>query len=168
MAAYGDVRTGSRCVFLLYAYLVFVTKFRHRVFTDAHLTSMEEEIMRDVCADFETQLAEFNGENGHVHLLVAFPPRSPYRAVNSLKGVSSRWMHQEFPELAAHYYRAGKLWSGSYFAGSVGCAPLSIVRQYIERRKPAGLAVVIPVRLTANRLFPPRPAGQSVSTPGES
>ena len=74
MAAYGDVRTGSRCVFLLYAYLVFVTKFRHRVFTDAHLTSMEEEIMRDVCADFETQLAEFNGENGHVHLLVAFPP----------------------------------------------------------------------------------------------
>ncbi|MFE2026650.1 transposase, partial [Streptomyces hygroscopicus] len=26
------------------------------------------------------------------------------------------------------------LWSGSYFAGSVGGAPLSIVKQYIEQQ----------------------------------
>ncbi len=32
--------------------------------------------MRDVCAGFETKLAEFNGETNHVHLLVNFPPRS--------------------------------------------------------------------------------------------
>ncbi|GAA3598110.1 hypothetical protein GCM10022419_096870 [Nonomuraea rosea] len=43
-------------------------------------------------------------------------------------------MRQEFPELAAHHYRAGKLWSGSHFAGSAGGAPLSIVRQYIEQQ----------------------------------
>ncbi|MFE7039725.1 transposase, partial [Streptomyces atratus] len=30
--------------------------------------------------------------------------------------------------------RAQRLWSGSYFAGSVGGAPLSIVRQYIEQQ----------------------------------
>lgn len=91
--------------------------------------------MRDVCADFETELAEFNGENNHVHLLVNLPPKVALsKLVNSLKGVSSRRMRQEFPELAAHYYRASKLWSGSYFAGSVGGAPLSIVRQYIEQQ----------------------------------
>jgi putative transposase len=28
-----------------------------------------------VCADFETVLAEFNGESNHVHLLVSFPPK---------------------------------------------------------------------------------------------
>ncbi len=91
--------------------------------------------MRDVCADFETRLTEFNGENNHVHLLVNLPPKVALsKLVNSLKGVSSRRMRQEFPELAAHYYRASKLWSGSYFAGSVGGAPLSIVRQYIEQQ----------------------------------
>ncbi|MBB6344100.1 putative transposase [Nonomuraea muscovyensis] len=68
-------------------------------------------------------------------LLVNFPPTVALsKLVNSLKGVSSRRMRQEFPELAAHYYRASKLWSGSYFAGSVGGAPLSIVRQYIEQQ----------------------------------
>ncbi|MFI7625200.1 IS200/IS605 family transposase [Microbispora rosea] len=113
--------------------MVFVTKFRHRVFTGAHLE--RKQIMRDVCADFETELAEFNGDANHVHLLVTFPPKVALsRLVNSLKGVSSRRMRTEFPELARHYYRANKLWSGSYFAGSVGGAPISVLRQYIERQ----------------------------------
>jgi len=134
MAEHEDIRTGRHCVFALHAHLVFVTKFRHKVFTDTHLNRMEE-IMRDVCADFETELREFNGENDHVHLLVNFPPKIALsKLVNSLKGVSSRRMRQEFPELARHYYRANKLWSGSYFAGSVGGAPISVLRQYIEQQ----------------------------------
>ncbi|MBB5780378.1 putative transposase [Nonomuraea jabiensis] len=115
-----------------------MTKFRHEVFTDTHLNRMEE-IMRDVCADFETELREFNGGNNHVHLLVNFPPKiAPSKLVNSLKGVSSRRMRQEFPELARHYYRANKLWSGSYFAGSVGGAPISVLHQYIEQQNRPG------------------------------
>jgi putative transposase len=88
MGQTSDIRTGRHCVFLLHAHLVFVTKYRHPVFTDAHLS----------------------------------------RLVNSLKGVSSRRLRQEFPELARQYWRARRLWSGSYFAGSVGGAPLNVLR----------------------------------------
>ncbi|MCW2641262.1 MAG: transposase [Dactylosporangium sp.] len=134
MADIDNVRTGRHCVFVLHAHLVFVTKFRHKVFADRHLTRLED-IMRDVCADFETELVEFNGENNHVHLLVNFPPKVALsKLVNSLKGVSSRRMRHEFPDLVRHYYRANKLWSGSYFAGSVGGAPLTVLRQYIEQQ----------------------------------
>jgi putative transposase len=113
--------------------LVFVTKFRRNVFTVQHLKRLEE-IFADVCADFECELREFNGEDNHVYLLVNFPPKVALsRLVNSLKGVSSRRMRQEFPDLARHYYRANKLWSGSYFAGSVGGAPISALRQCIEQ-----------------------------------
>ncbi|MEU6204835.1 IS200/IS605 family transposase, partial [Micromonospora musae] len=109
-------------------------KFRHKVFADRHLARMEA-IMRDVCADFEAELIEFNGANNHVHLLVNYPPKvAVARLVNSLKGVSSRRLRQEFPDLARHYYRANKLWSGSYFAGSLDGAPLSVVKQYIEQQ----------------------------------
>lgn len=62
-------------------------------------------------------------------LLVDFPPELALsRLVNSVKGVSSRRLRQEFPDLHQHYWRAQRLWSGSYSAGSVGGAPLSIVR----------------------------------------
>ncbi|MFF2807035.1 IS200/IS605 family transposase [Streptomyces sp. NPDC058000] len=134
MAEYQNIRTGRHCTFVLHAHLVFVTKYRHKVFTDAHLKRMEE-IMRAVCEDFECELVEFNGENNHVHLLVNFPPKVALsKLVNSLKGVSSRRLRQEYPELIRHYWRAQRLWSGSYFAGSVGGAPLSIVKQYIEQQ----------------------------------
>jgi len=91
--------------------------------------------MGAVCADFGAELREFNGEADHVHLLVNYPPTvAVSRLVNSLKGVSSRRMRQEFPELARHYWRAKRLWSGSYFAGSPGGAPISVLRQYIEQQ----------------------------------
>ncbi len=118
----------------MHVHLVFVTKYRHKVFADQHLTRCEE-IMRAVCEDFEAELVEFNGGNNHVHLLVNFPPKvAVSKLVNSLKGVSSRRLRQEFPDLARHYWRAQRLWSGSHFAGSVGGAPLSIVKQYIEQQ----------------------------------
>ena len=130
-----DIRKGRRCVFTLHAHLVFVTKYRHPVFTDVHLTRLEA-IMRAVCEDFGCDLAEFNGEAEHVHLIVRFPPTVALsRLVNSLKGVSSRRLRQEFPELARHYWRAKRLWSGSYFAGSVGGDPLDVLRAYIEQQR---------------------------------
>jgi putative transposase len=38
------------------------------------------------------------------------------------------------PELVQPAYRKNALWSPSYFAGSVGGAPLSVVKQYIEQQ----------------------------------
>ncbi|MFB7673096.1 IS200/IS605 family transposase [Kitasatospora purpeofusca] len=139
MTDYRNIRTGRHCAFVLHAHLVFVTKYRHKVSADRRLTRPDptrpEEIMRSVRQDFEVELVEFDGEITHVHLLVDFPPRVALsRLVNSLKGVSSRRMRQEYPEPVRHYWRAQRLWSGSYFAGSVGGAPLSTVRQYIEQQ----------------------------------
>ena len=75
------------------------------------------------------------GEASHVHLLVNFPPKVALsKLVNSLKGVSSRRLRQEFPELRRHYWRANRLWSRSYFAGSAGGAPISVLRQCIEQQ----------------------------------
>jgi len=72
------------------------------------------------CEDFGCKLVEFNGETEHIHLLVNLPPTVALsRLVNSLKGVSSRRLRQEFPDLARHYWRTRRLWSESYFAGSV-------------------------------------------------
>jgi len=61
MAEYGDIHTGRHCVFILHTHLVFITKYRHPVFTSRHLERIEQ-VMRDVCADFGTDLEEFHGQ----------------------------------------------------------------------------------------------------------
>ena len=87
-----------------------------------------------VCSDYQATLAEFNGEPDHVHLLVTYPPQvSLSKLINSLKGVSSRRLKVLHPDIR-RYYWGRALWSRSYFAASVGGAPLEVLRQYIEQQ----------------------------------
>lgn len=111
---------------------MFVTKYRRNVFTAPMLTRCEE-IMRDVCAGFECELLEFNGEDDHVHLLVGFPPKVALSTlVNSLKGVSARYLRKEYDSHVREYLWGGHFWSRSYYAGSTGGANLATVRKYIQ------------------------------------
>ncbi len=122
-------------MFNLHVHLVFVTKYRRGVFTKAILEDMRP-VMASVCRDFEAELVEFDGEDDHVHLLVNYPPKVAISTlVNSLKGVSSRLIRQKnYPEIRQKLW-GGHLWSPSYFAGSCGGAPLSIIRQYVESQR---------------------------------
>lgn len=129
-----EVRKGRRCVFMLHAHLIFITKYRGKVFSDTHLRTLEK-ICRNVCSEFDVELKQFNGERDHVHLLVNYPPKvSVSKLVNSLKGVSSRKLKLYHPELIKSAYMKNALWSPSYFAGSCGGAPIEVLKQYIEQQ----------------------------------
>jgi len=119
----------------MHVHLVFVTKYRREVFTKAILNDLRM-IFASVCADFEAELVEFDGEDDHVHLLLNYPPKVSVSAlVNSLKGVSSRMIRQKnYPSIRQKLWGAA-LWSPSYFAGSCGGAPIAIIRQYIEQQQ---------------------------------
>ena len=126
-----EIRRGRHCVFNMHVHLVFVTKYRRKVFSKSMISTLQE-IFAKVCADFEAALIECNGEYDHVHLLVNYPPKvAVSNLVNSLKGVSSRLLRQKYPQLHKQYWK-GVLWSPSYFASSCGGAPIAIVKQYIE------------------------------------
>jgi putative transposase len=91
-------------------------------------------VFEDICTMFEARLVEFDGEADYVHLLIDYPPKVAIsKLVNSLKGVSSRLLRKEFPLLSAFSLK-NQLWSPSYFAGSCGGAPLTIIKQYIENQ----------------------------------
>jgi putative transposase len=128
------IRTGRHCVFNLHVHLVFVTKYRKKIFTKAILSELNT-IFSSVCSDFEAELVEFDGENDHVHLLVNYPPKlSLSKLVNSLKGVSSRMLRKQFKTIQQYYWK-GVLWSPSYFASSCGGAPMNVIKQYIREQQ---------------------------------
>src|SRR6266404_654573 len=116
MEAENKLRHGSHCVFLMHVHLVFVTKYRRGVFTKEILDDLRE-VLRSVCADFEAELVEFDGEDDHVHLLVNYPPKVSVSVLaNSLKGVSSRMIRKKnYPAIRRKIWGAA-LWSPSYFA----------------------------------------------------
>ena len=129
-----DIRTGRHVVSTLHAHLVFVTKYRRDVLSVLAIRDLET-IFAKVCRDFEATLVACSGEDDHVHLLVYYPPKVALsKLVNSLKGVSSRKLREMRPEVAGRY-RNGVLWSPSYFAGSCGGAPLSVIAEYVRSQR---------------------------------
>ena len=135
MKKINDIRTGRHCVFALHVHLVFVTKYRKKVFDKAAIDRLRE-LFAHICAGFDAELKEMDGENDHVHLLINYPPKVALSAlVNSLKGASSRVLRKERPDIAERFYYKGVLWSPSYFASSYGGAPIEIIRQYIEQQQ---------------------------------
>ena len=127
-------RRGRHVVFQLHAHIVFVPRYRNKIFDRDALDRLHR-IFRVVCADFETDVVEFNGETDHIHLLINYPPKICLSGlVNSLKGVSARRLRQERKDIASRYWNGG-FWSASYFVSSCGGAPISILRQYIEQQK---------------------------------
>lgn len=130
-----DIRRGRHCVFNMHVHLVFVKKYRRGVFTKAILDDLRE-IFASVCGNFEAELAEFDEEKDHVHLLVNYPSKLAIsKLVNSFKGMFSLLIRKNnYPSVKKKLW-GDALWSPSYFAGSCGGVPIEIIRQYIEQQQ---------------------------------
>ena len=116
-------------------HLVCVTKYRRSVLTSESLALIEKSF-KEVAAKMDFQIQEFNGEADHIHSIIEFPPKlSISQIVNALKGVSSRRYGQAgYPKP----YGKDALWSPSYFASSIGGAPLEVLKKYIQdQEKPS-------------------------------
>lgn len=130
-----DLRRGRACVFLLHVHLVFVTKYRRKVFNKQILADLRK-IFETICNDFESNLVEFEGEGDYVHLLINYPPKvAVSKLVNCLKGVSSRLIRKKNYSNIQRALWGDSLWSPSYFAGACGGAPLELIKKYIEQQQ---------------------------------
>ena len=130
-----EIQKSRHATHLLHAHLVFVTKYRYNVLTGEHIEYLRT-VFKETMEEMGGTLEEFDGERNHVHLLIQYPPKwSISIIVNNLKGRSSRLLRRDMPDVKKRYWIDGSaLWHRSYFAGSVGGAPLEIVKQYIQQQ----------------------------------
>jgi len=112
--------------------IVWCPKFRRPVLVNG-VDKRLKEIIEQTAAEFQATVIELEIMPDHVQLLCEVDPQfGVHRLVRYLKGRSSRLLRQEFPWLRS---RLPTLWTHSYFVSTVGGAPLSIIKQYIENQK---------------------------------
>lgn len=129
-----NYRSHWHCVYNLKYHLVLVTKYRRKCFTKPILKRLEE-ICRTQCASWGIECLEFGGESDHVHLLLEMHPNiMPSKFVNSLKTVTSRYIRKEFSQHLSKFYWKPVLWTRAYCLISAGGAPLSVLKEYIQKQ----------------------------------
>lgn len=128
---------------LLPAHLVFLTKYRRRVFTDV-MPTFTQNTMRSMCVELDAESVEFNGEADHMHLLVHHPPTLVIPVLaQRLKDRTAYNVRRESTGPCVRARMRGHLWSPSYLALSCAGAPSSpssntSTAKPADRRAPPG------------------------------
>ena len=91
------------------------------------------ELIEEICGEYHIDIIEMEIMPDHIHLLMEVDPQfGIHKAVKLIKGRTSRVLRQEYGWLRS---RLPPLWTNSYFVSTVGGAPLSVIKQYIENQK---------------------------------
>ena len=127
-----EYRSNSSIVCSCKYHVVFCPKYRRSVLVDG-VDERFKQMARQVADDLHFEIIEMEAMPDHVHMLLeADPQLGIHKAVKRIKGRTSQDLREEFPWLKR---RMPSLWTNSYFVSTVGGAPLSIVKQYIESQK---------------------------------
>src|SRR5262245_54931460 len=99
-----EYRKQAHCTFHTRYHLVFVTKYRRKIFRRG-LEKYVVSVLRAVTRKYpEIEVLEANTDLDHVHLMASIPPRmSVSEAVRLLKTNSSRALRSRFPFLKSMY-----------------------------------------------------------------
>jgi REP element-mobilizing transposase RayT len=113
----------------LHYHFVFSTKNRERWISP----EIEQRIWKylgGIARQNQMKALQIGGVDDHVHLVVGMPPTlTVSRALQLLKGGSSRWIHETFPALA------GFEWQDGYAAFTVSKSQLPDVVEYAAHQR---------------------------------
>lgn len=131
----------SHSVYSLNYHLIFCTKYRRKVLTDK-ISERLKDIVLNISKEFHTNIIEQETDKDHIHVLFKSKPvLNISKFINSVKGVSSRLLFQEFPDIKLHKLCnreaiatlwKGHLWSTSYCLLTTGQTTLDILKRYVE------------------------------------
>ncbi len=108
---------------------IFSTKHREKVITD-DLQDRLWPYMGGIAREHRMKALVVGGVSDHVHMLVSLPPTlSIAKAIQLIKGGSSKWVHDAFPDYQSFQWQEG------YGAFSVSVSRMETVVRYIQRQK---------------------------------
>ena len=118
-------------VHLIVYHLVWTPKRRKAVLVGAIARECER-LIRAKCQEQVWNVLQIAIQSDHVHLFVQVSPDvSASQVVKSVKGVTSRYLRRDFPQLK----KLPSLWTRSFFAGTPGNVSSATIERYIEAQK---------------------------------
>ena len=129
-----DYHKQAHCIYHCNYHIVFVTKYRRRIFNDGVHSYMEMRLLEVQKYYPEIVILENNHDKDHIHLLISIPPKlSVAEVVKILKINTARHLKKEFDFIKEAYWWTDGIWSDGYFVSTVWVNEETI-RRYIEQQ----------------------------------
>ena len=125
---------GAHSVYSLQYHLIFVIKYRRKVFDSPGIVDFLRQKFHEISSNFDVEILVMEPDLDHVHLVFkATPVLDMTRFINVLKTITSREIKRNFPAVKSKLWRS-QFWSPSYFLATTGQVTLDVLKKYVEQQ----------------------------------
>ena len=127
-------RKSSHTIYDIKYHICWITKYRYQVLT-GKIAERARDLIRRECSTLDVKIITGSIGSDHVHIFVSAPPDvSVSKLMRQIKGVSSRKIQQEYPEIKKRYW-GKQFWARGYFAVSSGNVTDETWMEYIRNQR---------------------------------
>ena len=127
-----NYRKTNTTVSLINYHFVFCPRYRRKIFLIPNVEDRFKHMVKFVCEELEIEILAIECDKDHCHMFLnCLPTLSPSDIMQKIKGVTSRVLREEFPELA----KMPSLWTRSYFVSTAGNVRSETIKKYVESQK---------------------------------
>ena len=128
-----EMRVKRKCMFNMRAYMLFFTLYQRDILTDEHLVTIRKTFEK-ACKNADCKIKDLSKGPDYIYLCLDYEPKVIMsQLVNTLKGISSRYLRQDHPDILQHYYN-GALWSPSYYISSNPIESIDVIKEEITKK----------------------------------
>ena len=132
----GKYRRGYHNKYRLMVHLIFVVKYRKRLFVTENVVDDLKQSLHDISEAKGWKILEMETDKDHIHILLDYKVTDCVADIAKiLKMVSTNTIWKNYPRMMKRtFWREHTLWSDGYFACSIGEASKETIEQYIQNQ----------------------------------
>ena len=125
-------RHTNTTVSLINYHFVFCPRYRRKIFLIPNVEVRFKHLVKYICKEMEIEIIAIECDKDHTHMFLnCLPTLSPADIMQKIKGVTSRVLRDEFPQLK----KMPSLWTRSYFVSTAGNVCSETIKKYVENQK---------------------------------
>ena len=125
-------RRTQTTVSLINYHFVFCPRYRRKIFLIPNVEERFKHMVKFICEEMEIKIIAIECDKDHTHMFLnCLPTLSPADIMQKIKGVTSRVLRDEFPQLK----KMPSLWTRSYFVSTEGNVCSETIKRYVENQK---------------------------------
>ena len=131
-----NYKSDNRHKFLLQYHIIFVCKYRKKLFLSKSISDDIKNLSIDVCNKNNILIKYMETDKDHIHYMIETTPHIPIsKIVKLIKSYTTYHIwRKHYKYLIKCFWKEKTFWTDGYFATSIGNVSEKVLKEYIENK----------------------------------
>lgn len=128
--------TKNRHKFLLQYHIIFVCKYRKKLFLSKNMSNDIKKLSYDICQKHNIVIRYMETDKDHIHYMIELEPNTSIsKMVSLIKSYTTYHIWKKYSKyLSKLFWKEKTFWSDGYFVSTIGNVSEQTLHTYIENQ----------------------------------